>query len=157
MLLGSGVKSSFASGASNTLTMVPDLVTRCEKLVMWCLVTSRKENMPRFDLSTQKGVQGAYEYRQKLYDLLMTKTPKERHDFLEERGWVLVSKKITPIDSYVLRKVEKIWKTPERGTKAGYLSEFCQTRAIGLQLWWNMEDAGVTFASDPETKCQLSA
>ena len=103
--------------------------------------------MPKFDIATNSGLDAAYVYREALRALLMRKTAKERHMFLEERGWVLLSRTVSPHAQPHDRKVEKIWKTTERGVKDGYLTTLCQTRAIGLQLWWNMQDAGVMVNS----------
>ena len=115
-----------------------------------------------FNVNSTEGSTKAREYQEKLYQALMSKTPKERYQFLVDRGWTCCGKEkvvhepeqrvmldtegqphIVPVG----KKEEFIrvtWLIPEehRSGRPHY-HYMNQTKALLTQLWWNMDEAGL--------------
>jgi hypothetical protein len=116
-----------------------------------------------FNINSTEGSSAAEEYRTKLYNLLMSKTPKERYEFLSARGWTRIDKENVVYDpeQRVMNDTEGMphlmpvgkreefvrvtWQMPEdRGEGlSGRYRHMNQTKALLTQLWWNMEEAGL--------------
>jgi hypothetical protein len=98
-----------------------------------------------FDISSTQGSLDAEAERGRLYKWMMqTWSPTQRYEYLVRSGWQRLGKTVT--DGLHVKKafITIQWEMP-----AAYLQNFRakdriwnQTRAILIQIWWDMEDNG---------------